>query len=88
MPSPSDAAAWMAEKLRRERVLYQDDAAYGLQQQFGDMIVYVNQNGNLAIQPDVLKAFREASGKVVVWDRGERAWRYREVQDPRTERQV
>ncbi len=37
--APNDAAAWMAEKLRRGRVLYQDDAAYGIQQQFGDQIV-------------------------------------------------
>ena len=78
----------MAEELRRERVLYQDDAAYGLQQRFGDTTVYVNRNGNLAIQPDVLKAFKKETGEAVVWDRGERAWRYREAYDPATGRQV
>ncbi len=88
MTTLNDAAAWMAERLRRERVLYQDDAAYGLQQKFGDRAVYVNPNGNLAIQPEVLKAFGDATGKDVVWDQSERAWRYREAQDPTIGRQV
>ncbi len=78
----------MAEKLRREGVLYQDDAAYGLQQHFGDDLVFVNRNGNLAIQPDILEAFREATGDAVVWDRRERAWRHREAYDPSTGRKA
>ncbi len=87
-PSPSDAAAWMAEKLKETGTLYQEDAAWGLKREFGDDTVYINREGNLAIQPDVLKAFRKITEPEVVWDRGERAWRYRKSYDPETGRQV
>ncbi len=86
MPSPSDAATWMASKLREDGVLYQSEAAYGLKRDFGDDFVYVNRNGNLAVNSEVLQAFRTITGEAVVWDRKERAWRFRQGYDPETGR--
>lgn len=48
---------------------------------FGKDFVYTNVNGNLSIGKDVLKEFKKLSGDDVVWERGEKAWRYRASYD-------
>ena len=71
----------MLEELKLQRYLYQDVAAYGIVERFGPEFVYHNANGNLAIDKRVLAEFRVITKDVVVWERGEKLWRFREVHD-------
>ncbi|TXD37907.1 hypothetical protein FRC96_08060 [Lujinxingia vulgaris] len=72
-----DVAAWMVEKLAADSVLHQDEAATIIKVRFGDGFVYINENGNLGISKSVLRVFRRLTMPDVVWDRGERYWRYK-----------
>jgi hypothetical protein len=77
----SDVAAWMLDYLKENAFLYQQEAAYEIRERFSEDFTYYNQNGNLAISPDVLAAFRSLTGDGVVWERGQRCWRMREEHD-------
>ncbi|OJX65816.1 hypothetical protein [Magnetospirillum sp. 64-120] len=81
MPTADDVANWMFSEVKSKRWLYQDDAAFTIERQFGTAFVYENDNGNTAIGKDVLKAFRKISSDDVVWESGEKAWRLREKHD-------
>jgi hypothetical protein len=74
-------AAWMAEKLRLEGEIYQDDIAPEISSCFGGDYTYENELGNLAISKDVLAEFRKLTGDKVIWERGRRLWRFREQGD-------
>jgi hypothetical protein len=77
----ADAAAdLMAELLNKQGELRQDDAAMQLQLRFGDEPIYYNEAGNLAIKPEVLKAFRKLTPDVV-WFRSSLYWRKRQPGD-------
>lgn len=60
--------------------LHPEDAL-SIRVQFGEEFVYINENGNLAIDRRVLKQFRALTGDDVVWDRTEFMWRKRETHD-------
>ena len=79
--TPRDVAEWMAEEVRRKKELYQEDTAEYIKNHFGDDFVYINVNGNYAIDKKVLKKFRKLTEKDVVWVRGERYWRLRASYD-------
>ncbi len=81
MASPMEVAEWMFEELRREKYLYQETVVYDIENKFGNEFVYINENGNLAIDRKVLKAFRELTEDTAVWERGQRLWRFREKYD-------
>jgi len=87
VPTVSDVAAWLLEQVQKDGVLQQDYAASEIQDQFGEDFIYENTNGNLAIKPDVLKAFRAISEKTVVWQSGNKEWRLREDWDEPTRKQ-
>lgn len=76
-----DVAQWMFEELKREEDLYQNEVVYEIDRRFGSKFTYTNDNGNLAIDRDVLKEFRELTKDIVIWERGERRWRLREKYD-------
>lgn len=78
----------MAEELRRVRYLYQETVVYDIQSRFGDEFVYINENGNLAISREILQEFRKLTEDTVVWERGERYWRFRESYDSPGRRQA
>lgn len=80
-PKPSDVARWMLEKIDADNPLYQYIAAADIREQFGNEFVHTNDNGNDAIAPSVLKAFRQLSAETVVWERTERCWRLRQAGD-------
>lgn len=61
--------------------LYQEQIVYKIKNEFGTEFVYKNRNGNLAIAPEVLSAFRLLTKETHVWDRGSRAWRPRSEHD-------
>lgn len=81
MTTPREVAQWMVEELEKHRALYQDVAVYEIEKRFGEGFTYINQNGNLAIDRKVLKEFRALTNDSVVWQRGEKAWRFRQAYD-------
>ena len=72
----------MLQQLEKERYVYQETIVYDIEGKFGDEFTYVNDNGNLAIDRRVLREFRKLTEGNVVWERGERMWRYRQHYDP------
>ena len=78
-PSAKDVAKRMLELLERSDAsptipprsneLHRQDAVNMIRKEFGDGLLYVNANGNLAIAESVLDEFRELTGDSVVWDR-------------------
>jgi hypothetical protein len=88
MITPQIIAKWMAEKLEREKYIYQEVVVYEIASKFGDEFTYTNANGNLAIDKRVLREFRKLTEKTVVWERGEKLWRFREDYDQPEKRQA
>jgi hypothetical protein len=84
----TNVAVWMLEELKRVQYLYQEVVVCEIQTTFGEEFVYINDNGNLAISRPVLNEFRRLTEKSVVWERGERMWRFREGYDAPGERQA
>lgn len=82
MASARDVAAFLLQRLTEERLLSQDVAVSEIAHRFGEAFVYDNQNGNPAIRADVLREFRKLTPDTVVWERGEKLWRFREDYDP------
>lgn len=77
MTSPAEFMVSLVDQLGELR---QDDAAWRLQQNFGDTATYYNNVGNLAINPEVLKDFKRLTPDVV-WMRSSRFWRKRQSGD-------
>lgn len=83
------AARWMLTQITdtKSGELWQVDAAEHIDRNF-EGLTYINENGNLAIDKEVLAAFRKLSGGAVVWERGLRYWRRRAEYDPEGKRQA
>lgn len=79
--TPKDVAEFMITKLEESNYLYQEYIAHDIDTDFGGDFTYINENGNLAIDNKVLTAFRQLTEGKVVWDRREKAWRFRESSD-------
>ena len=79
--TPEFVANWMLSQIEKAGDLYQDDAVSEIFDRFGDQFTHENENGNLAIAKPVLAAFRKITKDSVVWERGERRWRKRELSD-------
>jgi hypothetical protein len=79
--SPGTIAKWMLNELKSAETLYQSEVADRLYEEYGLRFVYENDRGNLAINRDVLAEFRTLTETTVVWDRSERAWRWRDEYD-------
>lgn len=80
-PTPGDVARWMLDELDRTGSLLQVDATTGIEREFGSSFLYMNQNGNAAIDKRVLREFRELTEDDVIWDRWEYKWRRRQPGD-------
>ena len=72
-----EVAQWMLSSVLETGRLYQETGVYSIRDKFGEEFTYINENGNLAIDKNVLKAFRKISNDLVIWERGDRAWRQR-----------
>ena len=81
-----EVAKWMLDQISKKRELYQNEVVYQIEEKFGSQFVYENRNGNLAINPEVLKEFRKLTEKTVVWSRIEFCWRIRSADDPKAGR--
>ena len=79
--SYDDVAQWMIDELKKSKCLYQEIAVHEIASKFGDSFYYFNNNGNLAIHKKVLDAFRRLTEGDVIWERGQRMWRFREKFD-------
>jgi hypothetical protein len=82
MTTPQNVADWMIDRLRQERRLKHATIVPEIQNRFGSEFTYTNQNGNIAIDRRVLRAFRDHTAGQVVWDRSLRGWRPRRESDP------
>jgi len=71
----------MYKKLKRNGILYQEEAVYGIMENFGEEYTYLNENGNPVIDRKVLKKFRKLTDKTIVWIQSEKYWRFREEGD-------
>ncbi len=76
----NEIAQWLYKKVKTEYYLYQEFVVVEIMKKYGKEYLYINQNGNYAINKDVLKQFRKIS-QDVVWLRGERCWKIREKHD-------
>jgi len=82
MSTAREVAEWMAVEVEREGLLIQKVAAFEIEKRFGKEFVYVNENGNRAINEEVLNEFDKLAPKEkVVWVRKARFWRKREPTD-------
>ena len=86
--TPAEVAAFMHERLKRDRILYQETVVYEIQSKFGERFTYINANGNYGIAKEVLKEWNKLTKGTVVWSRSERYWRKREPHDDPKTRQV
>jgi hypothetical protein len=77
----ADVALWMRQQLEEQEELHQVDAAWKIAETFGEQFVYNNENGNLAIAPEVLSEFEKVTRLDVVWVRADRYWRKRQAGD-------
>ena len=76
----SEVASFMKTQFDLNKCLYQEDIVFEIERKFGSVYIYINQNGNQAIDQKVLGEFNKITPDVV-WDRGERCWRMRENSD-------
>ena len=76
-----EIAKWMLKRLEEDECLYREVTVYEIASKYGDEYTYINQNGNLAIDKNVLKEFRNLTEDDVVWEKSERCWRKRESFD-------
>jgi len=81
-----DAAEAMFAALKKHRSLRQTTAVIMLKRRFGEQLIYTNDNGNPAIHPDVLAAFRAVTQDQVVWSKARKTWRLRKRRVPPTRR--
>ena len=69
-----EVAEWMVKEIRFRGILSQTDAIAYIRENFGDIYVFVNDNGNPSLSKDVKKAFRKLHGGRVAWDRDAFFW--------------
>jgi hypothetical protein len=62
MTTAIDVAQWMFGEVMRRSALDQETAAHQIQMKFGKEFLHENENGNWAINKDVLAAFRKLTG--------------------------
>ena len=82
--TPKDVAEFMVAEMGTDFYYYLDQksAVHRIRERFGDEFIYVNRNGNAAIDKRVLDEFNLLTKDRVVWERKRRWWRRREPYDP------
>ena len=86
--TPKEIAQWMVDELQRERVLHQEHVVHVIATEFGKEFVYINENGNPALDRRVLREFRRITEGTVMWVGGDYLWRFRREYDPPGKRQA
>ena len=79
--TPSDVARWMRDEVNRIGSLRHAEAVAGIEREFRPDFLYINENGNQAIDERVLHEFRELTAGYVIWDKSAFKWRHRQPGD-------
>jgi hypothetical protein len=75
MTTAKDVADWMFQTINNTGYIYQGSIVGEIHKKYCGNFVYQNENGNLAINKDVLKIFRNLIKDKFEWDKSEKAWR-------------
>jgi len=78
MSTPKDVAKFMFDQIQKDKILYQREVVGQIEEVFGKDFVYLNDNGNMAVDRKVLAAFRKLCDGSVVWVRGRSYWELKE----------
>ena len=70
----NDVAEWMYNKVKNAGILHQSEAVAHIIEHFGEAFIYVNENGNQAIEKEVKKAFKKLHGGRAAWERDGFFW--------------
>lgn len=84
--TPLEAATWMLQEYRRQRFLYQDEAASHLLFLRHEALAYFDANGNACIGKKVLSEFNKLTPEIV-YERSGKFWRDRLETDQPTRQQ-
>lgn len=80
--TPAELGKLMLGLFQRDDYLDHAEAADLIADAGGDDYLFTNDNGNIAIDTEVLKEFRKLTEKTAIWMKSTRAWRLR---DPLTD---
>ncbi|MDN4600741.1 hypothetical protein P5G61_05850 [Paenibacillus sp. F6_3S_P_1C] len=70
-----EIAQWLYDKILEEQVVFQYDAVREVEKKFGEKYIYVNDNGNKAIDKKITSAFRDINkDNLIEWDRYDFKW--------------
>lgn len=78
MADKDDVAKWLISEIRAngQQRSYQSVLVGRIREKFGEEWLYMNHNGNYAIDVGVLKLFRaKYKDEYVIWDRSDQSWR-------------
>ena len=79
---PADVARFLLKELNEaDGYLYEEDAVDRIEEEYGRVFLVENETGELAIAEAVLDEFLGLTESTIVWDRGARAWRWRDEND-------
>lgn len=67
-------AKWLYDKIIIEHYIDQRTVVYDIEEKFGENFIYINKNGNPAIDAEVLEEFRKLKKNDIIWDQHEQAW--------------
>jgi len=83
-------ATWMEQRVRDTGRLTQSEVVKAMRNGAPEAasMLYKNVNGNLAIDKEILRRFRDLTGDSVVWANQSQSWRLRRPEDPPGRRQV
>jgi ABC-type Zn uptake system ZnuABC Zn-binding protein ZnuA len=70
----NEIAEWMFNEVKSAGILYQSAAVEYIVREYGEMYIYVNENGNQSIAKDVKKAFKKLHGGRAAWERDGFFW--------------
>jgi hypothetical protein len=79
--TPRDVARWMLDQVKATGFLFEDEAAFAVERQFGKEFLRDDEEERHTMVPRVLTVFEELAGNTVVWQRGDQLWRLRETDD-------
>lgn len=82
--TPASIAAYLMQRLEAEEQVAQADFVRDVEQRFGAQFVYINENGNPAVDQRVYRVFaklKKAHPRKVEWDRRGFVW-YLDDRDP------
>ncbi|MCR8643474.1 hypothetical protein NV379_12505 [Paenibacillus sp. N1-5-1-14] len=69
-----EVAQWMLDQVKSAGILHQADAVEYIRTNFGESFIYVNDNGNQAIDKEVKKVFKKMHRGRAAWERDGFFW--------------